>query len=365
VGQSQNWKDQATEVRIGEELNREDLLAYLEKSAPDFSWEGMEIKQFPSGYSNLTYELKTPEKSYVLRRPPFGSKVASAHDMSREFRILKMLEGHYSKAPRPVLLSGGEDNPLEAPFFIMEKMEGVILRPKMPKEMCPNPDLMRRIADSSVDALAELHKVDVGKLDREHMANPQGYVQRQIEGWTKRYWNSKVEEQPEVEKAGKWLAENMPAQRDRIGLIHNDFKYDNIVLNVDDWSKIIGLLDWEMSTIGDPLMDLGTSLAYWIHPGDPEMMKQMAVSPTTLEGNPSREEVVQRYAQQTGDDPGNAVFYYAYGLFKLAVVVQQIYYRYKKGLTQDKRFAQLGMVARGCGMNACLAIEKQRIDNLF
>jgi aminoglycoside phosphotransferase (APT) family kinase protein len=167
-----------------------------------------------------------------------------------------------------------------------------------------------------------------------------------------------------MERTATWLAGHVPADG-QAALIHNDFKYDNLVLDPDDWTNIRAVLDWEMATIGDPLMDLGTSLAYWVHPGDPPPMQQMALSPTVLPGNPSREALVDRYATLTGRNPGNGVFWYAYGLFKIAVSVQQIYYRYQQGLTQDKRFQNLGFVVQGCATSAALAIDKGRIDRLF
>jgi aminoglycoside phosphotransferase (APT) family kinase protein len=188
-------------------------------------------------------------------------------------------------------------------------------------------------------------------------------VKRQIEGWTRRYQNARTDDVPHVEQVAAWLAEHMPPEAGA-ALIHNDYKYDNLVLDSDDLSHIIGVLDWEMATVGDPLMDLGTTLGYWIDVDDPEEIRAMSFGLTTLPGNLGRRELVQRYAAQSGHDLSNVLFYYIYGLFKIIVIVQQIYARYKAGLTQDQRFAMMIYIVRLLGQAAVLAIEKGRIDNL-
>lgn len=356
------WRDSSAPIRAGEELDAAKLRSWLQGELGTDPGE-LEITQFPSGYSNLTYSVRAGEQQWVLRRPPFGSKVKSAHDMGREYRILSALHRFYSKVPRPVAHCE-DDSVLGAPFYLMERVQGIILRPKMPKGMIPDPETMGGIARSLVSSLAELHAVDVKEVGLGDFGRPEGYIQRQVEGWAKRYEGSKTDDIPEMIKVANWLSENRPPESGA-ALIHNDFKYDNLVLAEDDWTRITAVLDWEMATVGDPLMDLGTSLGYWIHPGDPEMMQKLSLSPTSLPGNPSRADIVQQYAEETGRDPGNGVFYYAYGLFKIGVIVQQIYYRFVKGLTQDKRFAQLGFVVRGCAMSAALAIDKGRIDDLY
>lgn len=356
------FADKAYKIRQGEEPDIASLETYLRQHLPD--WSGsLEIQQFPRGFSNLTYLIKDGERQYVLRRPPFGANIKSAHDMGREFTILSGLKDVYGKVPKPLVYCEDEEI-IGAPFYVMERVSGIILRPQMPEEMHPSPKLMRAIAEALVDGFSELHQVDYQKAGLENLGKPEGYVRRQIEGWTRRYFKAKTDEVKEVEAAAEWLGKNMPAESG-ISLIHNDFKYDNIVLDPVDWSKVIAVLDWEMATIGDPLMDLGTSLGYWMDPDDPPGMLELQLSPTTLPGNPSRAEIAQWYAQKSGKDLNHLLFYYVYGLFKIAVIVQQIYARYKLGYTQDPRFAKLDQAVRGCGIMAMQAISRNRIDKLF
>ncbi len=359
---SSKWTDQPSPVRGGEELDAERLGAYLRERIPGTEGD-LVVEQFPRGFSNLTYLLRLGERELVLRRPPFGSRVKSAHDMGREHRILSHLSPVYPKAPQPLAYCE-DDSVLGAPFYVMERVRGVILRPQMPAEMAPAPEKMAAIAESFVDTLVELHAVDYEAAGLGELGRPEGYVRRQVEGWTKRWQGAKTDEVPRIEHVARWLAENVPAAAGA-SLIHNDFKYDNVVLDADDWSQVRAVLDWEMATLGDPLTDLGTSLGYWVDPADPLEMKGLRLSPTTLAGNPTRSDVAQLYATKSGRDLGDVVFYYAYGLFKIAVIVQQIYYRFKKGLTQDPRFASLGVAVAGCGRVAERAIAKGRIDRLF
>ena len=195
------------------------------------------------------------------------------------------------------------------------------------------------------------------------LGHPEGYVKRQIEGWAQRYKKARTDDIQDIERAAAWLAENMPAESGA-ALIHNDYKYDNLVLNPQDPSHIIGVLDWEMATIGDPLMDLGTSLGYWIDPNDPTELQALTFGLTSLPGNLNRRELAERYAHKSGDNISNLSFYYVYALFKIAVIVQQIYARYQAGFTQDERFASLIFAVRVLGRTALKVIEKDRIDNL-
>lgn len=350
-----SWQDRPTAVRSGEALNIEKLEPYLKERLPHLDGP-LVIEQFPSGFSNLTYLIRGGETELVLRRPPFGANIKSAHDMSREFRILSHLITLYPKVPQPHLYCEDETI-IGAPFYVMERLSGVILRPHMPPEMIPAPPLMSRIAQSLIDNLAALHALDYQAAGLGDFGKPEGYVERQITGWSKRYLRAKTDEIADMEKAAAWLHANLPPET-AATLIHNDFKYDNLVLDTADWANIIGVLDWEMATIGDPLMDLGTSLGYWIQPDDPPELLAMRFSPTTLPGNPTRDELVERYTRQSGRDVSNLTFYYVYGLFKLAVIVQQIYYRYKMGYTNDPRFANLIGAVKACGNMAVRAIEK-------
>lgn len=352
-----NWQDQSTAVRPGEALDIEKLESYLINKLPDLNGR-LSVEQFPSGFSNLTYLIQVGETELVLRRPPFGANIKSAHDMSREFHILSHLIGVYPKVPRPILYCDDEAV-LGAPFYVMERLSGVILRSQMPPEMIPAPGLMGQIAESLIDNLADLHALDYESARLGDFGKPKGYVERQVNGWSKRYLRSKTDDVTDMDKTAVWLAANIPPESGAT-LIHNDYKYDNLVLDPADWSNIIGVLDWEMATIGDPLMDLGTTLAYWVQPSDAQELLAMQFSPTTLPGNPSRDEIVERYARKSGRDISNLTFYYAYGLFKLAVIVQQIYYRYKKGYTQDPRFANLIYAVRACSSMAVRAIDQTR-----
>jgi len=357
-----DWVDRPTPVRKGEELNTERLAAYLKTRLPNLNGP-LTAQQFPKGFSNLTYLLQIGEQELVLRRPPFGVKIKSAHDMGREYNILSHLHQVYPKAPRPLLYCTDEAV-LDVPFYVMERVNGIILRNTMPDEMIPSPDLMASIANSFIDNLVELHAVDYEAAGLGELGRPAGYIQRQITGWSKRYKNAQTDDIPEMEWLMTWLSENMLPESDAT-LIHNDFKYNNMMLDPDDWSQIVAVLDWEMTTLGDPLMDLGTSLSYWIEPDDPPVMQQLKFSPTHLPGNPSRADLVERYTQKSGRDVPNIIFYYVYGLFKLAVVIQQLYGRYKLGFTQEERFAHLDEEVKLCAQIAIQAIEKKRIDGLF
>jgi aminoglycoside phosphotransferase (APT) family kinase protein len=358
---SQEWIDQPASVRQGEELEADKLEAYLSAHLPDV--EGpISIKQFPAGHSNLTYLLHVGERELVLRRPPFGAKIKTAHDMGREYHILSHLVEVYPTVPRPILYC--EDPAvLGAPFYVMERLQGVILRTAVPKGLELAPAVMRALSEGFVDNLVEIHRVDYEAAGLGDLGHPAGYARRQIEGWTRRYHNARTDDVPEVERVAAWLAEHMPPE---VGasLIHNDYKYDNLVLDPEDLTHIIGVLDWEMATIGDPLMDLGTTLGYWVDPDDPAELQSLPFGLTTLDGNLNRRELVQRYAEQSGHDLANVLFYFVYGLFKVIVIAQQIYARYKAGRTQDPRFAVLGYVVQVLGKTAVLAIEKGRIDGL-
>ena len=360
------WLDQPAPVRQGEELDTEKLSIYLsEQSERIPGLDGpitVEVEQFRSGHSNLTYLLRIGEREFVLRRPPFGAKIKTAHDMGREYRILSHLVGVYPKVPRPLLYCKDE-SVLGTPFYVMERLAGVILRASPPKGLDLSPALLHALSESFVDNLADIHRIDYAAAGLGDLGRPAGYVKRQIEGWTKRYHNARTDDIPDVERAAAWLAEHEPPE---VGasVIHNDYKYDNLVLDPNALSRIVGVLDWEMATIGDPLMDFGTTLGYWVDPDDPGELQSLAFSPTTLPGNFNRRELAQRYAEQSGLDLTNILFYYVYALFKIAVIVQQIYARYKAGLTKDERFAMLIYAVRVLGQVAVLAIEKGRIDNL-
>jgi aminoglycoside phosphotransferase (APT) family kinase protein len=328
--------DRATTVRPGEELHLAKLEPYLRQHFPHESGP-LSVRQFPGGHSNLTYALQLGATELVLRRPPFGSKVKTAHDMSREFRVLSKLHSAYPPAPE-VLLYCDDLDILGAPFYIMQPIHGIILRKDPPPSLPFSPPIARQLSQSFVETLVHLHSLDFSSIGLADLGKPHGYLERQVRGWTERYFASKTHDFPEVEEIVPWMQQHLPPQSDA-SLIHNDYKYDNLVLDPADITKIRGVLDWEMCTLGDPLSDLGTALAYWINPDDPEEVLQQRWGPTTYEGSFTRADLAQHYAARTGRDLSNIVFYLVFARFKIAVIIQQIYYRYHQGLTKDERFA--------------------------
>jgi aminoglycoside phosphotransferase (APT) family kinase protein len=331
-------RDRPAAVRVGEELDLTGLETFLRHQFPDRAGP-VSVEQYPSGHSNLTYLVHLGEGEIVLRRPPFGSKVKSAHDMGREYRVLSKLHSAFPAAPR-VLVYCDDVAVLGAPFYLMEPIRGVILRRDPPTGLAFPADAARRLSESFIEKLAQLHRLDPAAIGLADLGKPQGYLDRQVRGWIERYNGSKTAELPEFERIAGWLIERMPAASDS-ALIHNDYKYDNLVLEPKDLSRIIGVLDWEMCTLGDPLTDLGTALAYWVDPEDPKELQRIRWAPTTYPGSMKRAQLVEFYARITGRDVSQMIFYLALARFKVAVIVQQIYYRYHQGLTQDPRFAPL------------------------
>ena len=335
--------DAPTRVRPGEELDLSKLEAFLRKHFPAVR-EGITLQQFPSGHSNLTYSVLLGDCEMVLRRPPFGTKVKSAHDMGREFRVLSKLHNAYPLAPS-VLLYCDDENVLGAPFYLMERRHGIIMRRDPPAGMEFSPQTANRLSESFVDNLARLHGLDYSSIGLAEIGKPDGYLERQVTGWIERYAGSRTHELPEVERIASWIKKHMPPAA-TAALIHNDYKYDNMVLNPTNPTEITGVLDWEMCTIGDPLSDVGTALAYWVDPDDSSELQEIRWGPTTSVGSLSRSELVERYARRTGRDTSHMPFYLAFARFKVAVIVQQIYYRYHHGLTRDPRFAGMPGVVK-------------------
>jgi aminoglycoside phosphotransferase (APT) family kinase protein len=330
--------DHPAAIRPGEELDLATLEPYLRRHFPDEAG-ALQVRQFPSGHSNLTYSLNLGARELVLRRPPFGSKVKSAHDMGREFRVLSKLHSVYAPAPE-VLLYCEDDSVLGAPFYVMEPIRGIILHRYLPPGLDFPEEKAKRLSESFIENLIALHRVDYAAVGLSDLGRPEGYLERQVRGWIERYHGSKTHDYPEVEKLSAWMRQRMPSTS-VVSLIHNDYKYDNVVLDSSDVTRIIGVLDWEMCTIGDSLSDLGTALAYWVDSTDPEELQQNRWGPTTHPGSLTRAEIVHAYAQKTGSDASQIPFYIIFARFKLAVIVQQIYYRYHQGLTKDERFASM------------------------
>lgn len=331
--------DEPRPVRPGEELDVSRLAEFLAGPLPELV-APFTVEQFPRGYSNLTYLLRGSNGyEAVLRRPPFGNRVKSAHDMGREFRVLTALARVYPPAPTP-LVACDDPGVVGAPFYLMERRHGVVLRGPRPEGLATTPENGRRLSEALIDTLAALHRLDYAAAGLADLGRPEGYVERQVAGWTKRYRDAQTGPVPALEEVMRWLADHRPAESGA-ALIHNDFKYDNLLLDSDDLGHVVAVFDWEMATIGDPLLDLGTSLGYWVEADDPEELRAIAFGPTTFPGSLTRRQLAERYAAQTGTNLGPVLFAYVLGLFKIAVIVQQIYARYVRGHTTDPRFAQL------------------------
>jgi aminoglycoside phosphotransferase (APT) family kinase protein len=347
-------------VRKGEELNEQTLKSFLRQHQliSDVN-SPMEVAQFSTGASNLTYLLKIENRELVLRRPPKGA-IKRGHDMGREFKVLTGLNNGFDKAPKAYAYT--EDKSIiGASFYVMEKVEGIIIDNKVARQKNISATEFPIIFNSWLDTLVELHDLDYKALGLEDLGRPNGYVERQVRNWSKQYLKAATEDIPEAPKVMTWLDEHQPTEYHHC-LIHNDYKYDNVVFEDDSWQKINAVLDWEMCTLGDPFMDLGAAIAYWITANDDPMIRQAFQYPTMMAGNPSRLEVVEQYAQKSGRPINHLVFYYAFGLFKNAVIVQQIYYRYAKGLTTNKVFSQFHHLTKLFCKLAWKAIQSQRIE---
>jgi aminoglycoside phosphotransferase (APT) family kinase protein len=336
-------------IRAGEELPVERLAAYLSEHLPD-SAGPLVVEQFPQGHSNLTYLLRLGSAEMVLRRPPFGNQVKSAHDMAREYRVLSRLSAVYPPAPRPILHCE-DQSVIGSEFYLMERRQGLILRKTIPPEVTIDSETARQLSTALIDNLALLHSLDYQAAGLGELGKPDGYVRRQVTGWASRYEQARTDDVPSMERLAVRLAGQMPPESGA-AIIHNDYKYDNLILDAADPTRIVAVLDWEMATIGDPLMDLGATLGYWVEAADPPALRQAAFGPTALPGSLTRQELLDRYQEQTGRTAANPVFYYAFGLFKLAVIVQQIYARYARGHTSDTRFAHLNQLVTVLGEQA-------------
>ena len=348
-------------VRTGEELDLVALNNYLRQYAPGMGMV-LAVRQFLGGFSNLTYALETADNEYVMRRPPVGANIKGGHDMGREFRVLSLLKGHYNKIPEPVVYCESPDV-LGAPFYIMTRVSGIILRASMAPTLNLSPEKMRRLSETLVDNLVAIHGLDITKTGLIQLGKPDGYVQRQVEGWHKRYGNAETDKIPAMDRVGEWLQLNYPSEQPP-AFLHNDYKYDNVLLARDEATGepmplITGVLDWEMATVGDPLMDLGATLAYWSEMGDSPAYRNFNL--TWLPGNLTRQEVAVRYAEQSGRDLTDILFYYVFGLYKNAVIAQQIYARWKQGHSQDARFGHLLPMISELATKAAGAIESGRM----
>ncbi len=344
--------DESRAVRAGEELDVAKLEPYLCAVIPG-SRGPLSVRQFPSGFSNLTYALDLGGRELVLRRPPFGHRPKGAHDMGREYRVLAALHPVYGKVPKP-LHHCEDESVIGAPFYVMERVRGIILRSDTLAELKPDAATMRACGLALVDALAALHAFDYRAAGLGDFGRPEGYVKRQVDGWTERYRRAATDDIPAMESVAAWLSANLPPEA-APSLIHNDYKYDNVVLDPKDLTKIDAVLDWEMATLADPAMDVAASLAYVLDADDPIEMRALV---PWHPGMITRREFVERYEQASGRRIANLAFYEAFGHFRLAGVVQQIYRRWKDGHARDPRFGGLLSVVRACSNMAARAIER-------
>lgn len=339
-------------VRPGEELDVGTLSEYLRGKIEGVE-NGIVVQQFPGGHSNLTYLVKLGGRAYVLRRAPLGPLPPKAHDMAREFRVLQAVHPRFPEAPRPYLLC--EDlSVIGAVFFLMEHRPGYVIRQTVPEPASLQADHPRRISEAVVDCLARLHAVPVSDASFS-FGKAQGFVERQVRGWTERWYNAATEETPAVGQVVEWLKTHLPPTQET-SLIHNDYKLDNLIMSAESTDHVEALVDWEMATVGDPLADLGLSLCYWARA--PLFQGTPVTSITVQPGWYTREEFVERYALQTGRNLQHLVYYEVLGVFKLAVIIQQIYARYRRGQTADERFRALGQGPRQLAMLAADLAEK-------
>jgi len=336
-----NLIDSPRAVREGEDLDVATVDEWLKLQVDDLHGTPS-VQQFPRGASNLTYLLRYPDRDLVLRRPPFGHKAESAHDMVREHRVQLSLKLVYPCVPTMVALCE-DQRVLGCDFYVMERIEGIIPRANLPKEVQLTPEQNRRLCQAVIDKLIELHQVDHQAAGLSQLGKGAGYVQRQIRGWSERYVASRTWNVPGWRFVMDWLRANTPGDVATV-VIHNDFRFDNLVLDPEDPMRIIGVLDWEMATLGDPLMDLGNSLAYWVEAGDDRLGQALRRQPTNLPGMFTRREVVDYYCDRMDLKPESWGFYEVYGLFRLAVIVQQIYYRYHHRQTRNPAFRHFWLV---------------------
>lgn len=355
-------EDETIAVREAESVDALALQAWLTLTMPALVPAGarLVVRQYPAGFSNLTYRItlhvEDGERACVLRRPPRGVKPGVAHDMAREYGILTALHPLGVPVPRPIVLCQDEAV-IGAPFYVMEHVDGIILRGLhavgLDDGVVDTRDVLHGLSETFVATLAQLHAVNVASDPLAQLGRPEGYVQRQVQGWTRRWHASRTDHVPAMDAVATWLDAHRPPDRSA-ALVHNDFKFDNLVLD-PTMQRVVAILDWEMASVGDPLMDLGTSLAYWVQSDDGPAFRALGLGVTAMPGSMRRSEIVTAYAQTSGRDVSDIAFYYAFGLFKVAVIAQQIYARHVQGLTSDPRFASLGVVV------AALATAADRV----
>ncbi len=319
----------------------------------------VELRRFAGGYSNLTYLVRHGGGELVLRTPPPGAvHIKAGHDMAREGHVLERLHPHFPLAPRPVLVvDDAGASPLGVPFFVMERKRGRVVRAGFVEDA----PTMHALSGAFIDALAALHAIDVRATGLAALGKPEGYLRRQVEGWIARDEHSRVDDVSDLRVVAAWLRAHLPTRPERACVVHNDFKYDNVVVDERDPRRIVGVLDWELAAIGDPVVDLGTVLAYWVQADDDDALKALPLGPTALPGNRSRAELVERYQAAGGRPVDDLLFGFVLGAYRIAIIAQQIYFRFARGYTSDPRFAALGFAVAVVAGHAVRAIERGRV----
>jgi aminoglycoside phosphotransferase (APT) family kinase protein len=335
----------ARAVRADEQLDWPRLVAWLRERLPACGIPALDVSrdpavaQFPGGHSNLTYLVRFGDSEIVVRRPPFGPVPPTAHDMAREFRWLSAMHRVFPLAPRPYLLCEDRDV-VGSVFYAMERRRGIVVRADEPPAL-GHFAARRRLSEALIDTLADLHAIDVAASGLSPLGKPAGFVERQVRGWSDRWHRSRTAPLPEMDALAEWLGDHLPADPAAPSVVHGDFKLDNVMLDPDDVGRIVAVFDWEMSALGDPLVDLGIVLTYWSPTAPPEQ-RDALTSVTDRPGYFTRAEIIERYAARSGRDLSGIRYYEIFALFKIAVVIQQIYYRYVQGQTTDSRFATFG-----------------------
>jgi aminoglycoside phosphotransferase (APT) family kinase protein len=356
-------------VEDGREVRKEDsfdvvaMARWLRENAPPGEIERLagppRVRQFSGGASNLTYLLAYGERELILRRPPRGAKAASAHDMRREYRIQEALAPIYPYVPKMVALCTDE-SVIGSDFYVMERISGTILRGRIPPALGLDEGSTRRLCTSAIDCLAQLHQANPAEAGLADIGKGPGYVRRQVEGWSERYRAAHTWNVPSFASVMAWLAERQPDDVTQ-AVVHNDFRFDNLVLAADDPQRIVGVLDWELATFGDPLMDLAGALAYWVQADDDRIMRALRRQPTDAPGMLTRREVVERYCERTGLRVDDWTFYEVFGLFRLATIIQQIYRRYHLRQTRNRAFRHYWLGVRYLDRR-CLGIIRRAGD---
>ncbi len=337
--------DGASAVREEDSFDLDAVRTWLEAETGTEIGADVEVQQFGGGASNLTYSLRDGAHDLILRRPPSGQKAKGAHDMGREYRVQDGLREVFPLVPDMVALCQ-DASVIGTEFYVMQRVDGVIPRRDFPPEVQLDQAQVRQLCTNALDVLIDLHQVDVDATPLAAMNKGAGYVGRQVGGWSRRFRDAHTEDIGDYEAVMAWLEEHQPEDVASV-IIHNDFRFDNLVLDRQDPTRVVGVLDWEMATVGDPLMDLGGTLAYWVQDDDDEFFRQFRRQPTHLAGMLSREQVVDYYCERMGYEltPEQWRFYEVFGLFRLGVIAQQIYYRYFHGQTTNEAYGRFGPAA--------------------